>query len=115
MKKISFVGLCLTVMFLMVVFANNRNILGEEDMGWGLSFIAVLCAAFAAAVSNKWVAAINLFIGFALAAALGLISFIIYIIGLILIVWMVTSFPEVRKMITGLWEPERNENNEEEK
>ena len=115
MKKISFVGLCLTVMFLMLGFANNSCFLGEEDMGWGLSFIAVLCAAFAAAVSNKWISAANLIIGIALSIPLGIISFIIYIIGLILIVWMVVSFPEVRKMITGLWEPERNENNEEEK
>ncbi len=112
MKKIAFVGLCLTVMFLMVVFADNRNILGEEGMGWGMSFIAVICATAAAAANDKYISAINLFIGLAITSTLGSTSFIIYIIGLILIVWMVVSFSEVRKMITGLWEPERNDDEE---
>ncbi len=114
MKRTIFLVLCFALLFLLLAFADKRDFLGEEDTGWCIATVAVACAVVTAAVDNKWIATVAVIIGFLNAILLGLVSAGIYVFGMIAIIWMVLSYPEVKSMITQLWAPEKDEKDDEE-
>lgn len=114
MKRTIFLVLCFALLFLLLAFANKRDFLGEEDTGWCIATVAVACAVVTAAVDNKWIATVAVIIGFLNAVLLGLVSAGIYVFGMIAIIWMVLSYPEVKSMITQLWAPEKEDKDDDE-
>ena len=109
MKKLVFLGVCVLMVALMTYFSNM--FFGESDgtknTEFCMAFIAVFVAAIVSVAESKTVTGVLFAVGALISAALGLISFAIYIVGTMILILMAGAYPEIKEMVSRLWAPEK--------